>query len=281
MLKKTMLFGLVLLYSSSNVFADWKYSNVTDQMTDESVYIATTSSLNTLNFGFPYSGVQKGILTLRVHPRHGLDMIISIERGQILCQSYQDCSVTMRLGSSKPKNQKAVGSADNSRNIIFLRNPEYILPNLSSSKKLLLELPVYQEGNVLLEFKTENLDVNKIGGFGQSSVPSNKNPQENHTPLTNEKFEETVKVYSMQIGQRIKRYWIKPSSIPAGLSAKIKLTLLSSGDVASVSVVESSGNNLFDRSLENAVYRAAPMPLPSNPDMAKEFKEIEVSFSDD
>lgn len=273
MIRQKILFGFVLLFLSSSLFANWKYSEVTDQMTDEIVYFAKTSSINTLNFGFPYSGAQKGSLTIRVHPRHGLDMIISIEQGQILCQSYEDCSVLIRLGSNKPKNQNAAGSADNSRNFIFLRNPEYILPNLSSSKKLLLELPIYQEGNVLLEFKTANLDVNKLGGLGQSSAPSSKKPSPNQSTarVVFDRYAEIMK-------QKVIRNWNKPANTTSDMQATLKVILIPGGDVRSVEIIRSSGNAIFDRSAESAVYLAAPFDMPENPREAAAMRDITIIF---
>ena len=55
--------------------------------------------------------------------------------------------------------------------------------------------------------------------------------------------------------------------------------LAASGDVLTVAVVRSSGNDLFDRSVENAVYKASPLPLPEEKDLFDYFRDIEFLFN--
>ena len=88
--------------------------------------------------------------------------------------------------------------------------------------------------------------------------------------------------YALQIKQRIKRYWIKPANLPDGLSVKLRVKMIPGGDVASVRVTDSSGNKLFDSSVENAVYRAAPFPMPSSAEAAGVVLDqgMEIYFSE-
>jgi colicin import membrane protein len=50
------------------------------------------------------------------------------------------------------------------------------------------------------------------------------------------------------------------------------------GDVASARVIESSGDPVFDRSAENAVLRAAPLPMPEDPAIARHFRDFNFNF---
>ncbi len=43
-------------------------------------------------------------------------------------------------------------------------------------------------------------------------------------------------------------------------------------------VVQSSGDPVFDRSVENAVYRASPLPLPDDSALFPYFRELEFTF---
>jgi len=52
-----------------------------------------------------------------------------------------------------------------------------------------------------------------------------------------------------------------------------------SGDVLQVTVVKTSGDERFDRSVENAVYKASPLPLPEDRDLFEYFREIEFIFN--
>ncbi len=93
--------------------APWSYSQNDDPMSKGKTYHASLMSSNTVQFGFPYSGAQHGTLTLRIDPKYGKDVIFSIEKGQILCHSYQDCTVRVRFDEENAVSYSAVGAADN------------------------------------------------------------------------------------------------------------------------------------------------------------------------
>lgn len=80
------------------------------------------------------------------------------------------------------------------------------------------------------------------------------------------------------IRQRVTRNWIRPASAPDGLNCLVRVRLAPGGEVLAVSVVKSSGNALFDRSVENAVYKAAPLPVPDDPQLFKYVREINIKF---
>src|SRR6186713_1987542 len=61
----------------------------------------------------------------------------------------------------------------------------------------------------------------------------------------------------------IQRNWIKPASAPAGISCIVSVTQVPGGDVANVRVNSCSINDAaFRESVEAAVYRATPLPMP-------------------
>ena len=80
------------------------------------------------------------------------------------------------------------------------------------------------------------------------------------------------------IQERIQRKWLRPAGSPAGLTCLVKVRLIPGGDVVSVSVVRSSGDPVFDRSVETAVLKATPLPLPEDPALFKHFREINFNF---
>ena len=80
------------------------------------------------------------------------------------------------------------------------------------------------------------------------------------------------------IGEKVQRNWIQPPTSRVGLSCVVQVQLLPSGDVVSVQIVQSSGDAVFDRSVEAAVYRAAPLPLPPDPRMFESFRTVQFRF---
>jgi colicin import membrane protein len=87
-----------------------------------------------------------------------------------------------------------------------------------------------------------------------------------------------VEQYATIIKQRIKRYWIKPANSQDGLQCTLRVTLLPGGDVKQVNVIKSSGNPVFDRSAESAVYKAAPLPQPTDPKAAAALRDFQFIF---
>lgn len=88
-----------------------------------------------------------------------------------------------------------------------------------------------------------------------------------------------VDKYRALIRQRVSRSWNRPVGVAKGLKCVVSVRLAPGGEVLLAKVVRSSGSTVFDRSVENAVYKAAPLPLPEDPTLFDNFREIEFLFS--
>lgn len=136
----------------------WSYDVSEDKMDGGATYFANVYSTNTVNFDFPYSGLQNAKLTLRAGSRYGKDVIFSIRKGQILCPSYQDCTVLVRFDDEKPVNYAAVAPADNSSDTIFLRNYEKFMGKMQKAKRVRIAVNIFQEGAPVFEFDVSGFD---------------------------------------------------------------------------------------------------------------------------
>jgi len=87
--------------------------------------------------------------------------------------------------------------------------------------------------------------------------------------------------YIPQIQQKIQRNWLRPGGSAGGLSCLIRVKLIPGGEVVDARVVRSSGDPLFDRSVETAVLKASPLPLPPDAAMFTYFREIDFNFNPD
>ena len=133
-------------------------------MTGGTTRLAYVLSTNTVSFGSPYSGPQHGRLHLRTDPKYGRDVVFSIERGQLLCRSYEDCVVLVRFDEGKPEQFSAVGPADNSSDTVFIRNYDRFLGKLRKAKVVRLSINIYQEGAPIFEFDVSGFDHAKYLG---------------------------------------------------------------------------------------------------------------------
>lgn len=142
----------------------WVYDARDDKMTGGKTRHAYVLSTNTVGFGSPYSGAQHGRLALRTDPKYGRDVIFSIERGQLLCRSYEGCDVLIRFDDGKPERFAAVGPADNSSETVFIRNYDRFLGKLRRAKVVRISMNVYQEGSPVFEFDVSGFDHAKYIG---------------------------------------------------------------------------------------------------------------------
>jgi len=71
--------------------------------------------------------------------------------------------------------------------------------------------------------------------------------------------------YIARLASRIQNAWIKPPSARAGLDCIVNITQIPGGEVTSAHVSQCNGDAAARQSIENAVYRASPLPAPPDP----------------
>ena len=139
----------------------WQYDVSEDPMSGAKRYMASVRSSNTVSFGFPYSGAQRGTLTLRAQGK-GKDVLFYIEQGQILCPSYQGCSTLVRFDEEKPVRFAARGPADHSSETIFLSDEGRFISKLKKAKRVRLAVEIYQNGAPAFEFNVSGFEQEKF-----------------------------------------------------------------------------------------------------------------------
>ncbi len=72
-------------------------------------------------------------------------------------------------------------------------------------------------------------------------------------------------LYIARLASRIQNAWIKPPSARAGLDCVVNITQVPGGEVTSAHVSQCNGDAAARQSIENAVYRASPLPAPPDP----------------
>jgi colicin import membrane protein len=78
--------------------------------------------------------------------------------------------------------------------------------------------------------------------------------------------EEALAAQSFRAGiyELVRKNWSRPPSARNGMSARLLVELIPTGEVIAVEVVESSGNSAFDQSAEQAVRQARRFVVPSD-----------------
>lgn len=148
--------------------SSWSYSHDEDQMGTGTTHFASVSSTNTVIFDFPYDDPQSGQLLLRTHPRHGKDVLLSIEKGQFNC-SYDGCSVMVRFDDKPAQRYSAAEPADNDTTTLFIQNYKKFYASVKESKRVRIEAEFFQEGLRTFDFDISGFDDSQYIGSAHSA----------------------------------------------------------------------------------------------------------------
>lgn len=137
--------------------SSWRYNETRDEMRGKATKFACTTSDNELNFDFPYSGGATAELCLRIDPKFGKDVILSIDKGQFMCSMFE-CSVSVKFDDGSIQTFSAVDAADGKTNLIFIRNYGRFVASLRKARHLIIEANFFQEGRQQMKFTVGSLE---------------------------------------------------------------------------------------------------------------------------
>jgi hypothetical protein len=153
-MKKLFTLSILMLAASTSIAGTWTYSEDVDKMTSKTTRTARLQSENSLDLAFPYKGDNYGYLMVRKHPQYGLDVMLSITKGQLLCTAYSGCKVKIRFGDKPPVNFNASPPADHDSTAIFLSNPQGFIDQASKVKSIKVQPNMSHAGSPVLEFES-------------------------------------------------------------------------------------------------------------------------------
>ena len=87
-----------------------------------------------------------------------------------------------------------------------------------------------------------------------------------------------VNRHAVLISRKIEKNWRQPLDVASNLSCRVNIKLQATGKVISVHIIESSGSLSFDRSVETAVRKASPLPVPEDRELFEKFRDLTLSF---
>ena len=92
---------------------------------------------------------------------------------------------------------------------------------------------------------------------------------------------ESIKAdYSAKIKAKIEKNWRFPPSARPDMRVEVRFQMVPTGEVTSVTIIKSSGNEAVDRSVIAAVKRAQPLPVTKDARLfEQEFRNVIMGFS--
>jgi len=85
--------------------------------------------------------------------------------------------------------------------------------------------------------------------------------------------------WQAQIAARIERAWIRPGTARAGIQCVLNVTQVPGGEVTAVSIGQCNGDAAVRQSIQDAVYRASPLPPPPDPSLFD--RNLVINFKPD
>jgi len=134
----------------------WDYRNTPDDMGRGIIKIASVRSVNEFEFDSPYEGIQRAALILRIHPKHGKDVMLSVEKGQFLCE-IDSCSVDVRFDENNVMPFSVGEPSDYSTTMLFFHDYDSFMYYLRKSKKVYIEARFFMEATEVFEFNVSGL----------------------------------------------------------------------------------------------------------------------------
>lgn len=86
-----------------------------------------------------------------------------------------------------------------------------------------------------------------------------------------------VNKYKALIVNAIGQNWILPDNVDKRADCKFEIKIAPGGVVMDVKLVHSSGNSILDRSAQTAIYKASPLPVPSDPEAFNIFRVVRLT----
>jgi colicin import membrane protein len=84
--------------------------------------------------------------------------------------------------------------------------------------------------------------------------------------------------YKRKISQKIRGYIVLPPGISGNPEAAYSVTVVPGGEVLDVKLVKSSGVPAYDAAVERAIQAASPLPVPTDPDMFQQLRQMNFRF---
>lgn len=133
--------------------SQWRQRSYVDQMTDQSVYVVSLRSKNSVDFRFPYKMPGGSHLHLNFRENAGnIDAYLRIDKGQMLC-GVSDCTFSLRVGDGVVQTWTGLRSSTHDNDMMFVRDARQLEEIVKRSDKIRIGIEFYQSGTNAFDFE--------------------------------------------------------------------------------------------------------------------------------
>jgi colicin import membrane protein len=138
------------------------------------------------------------------------------------------------------------------------------------AKQKLAKLEADRKQQAKLDLEKKNSAVKQAAAL---KAEHDRKVAEHNALIQNE-----VDLYKAKIAAAVEENRILSSAFVGDIVCKIRLRLLPDGSILNLTIVQRSGNPAYDSMSESAVHKAAPFPMPADPELYEHVKDIVLSF---
>lgn len=84
--------------------------------------------------------------------------------------------------------------------------------------------------------------------------------------------------FRRRISEKVKRFIVLPPNLQGNPEVEFDVVVLPGGEVMSVKLRKSSAVTAYDNAVERAILKAQPLPLPPDPALFNDFRELKLKF---
>jgi colicin import membrane protein len=106
-----------------------------------------------------------------------------------------------------------------------------------------------------------------------------KKQKEREQAAQRKRVEGVVKDYALKIQAKVQGLWNTPTNFSPGSFCEVNVKLIPGGEIVSQSVSKCNADEVFRNSVETAVAKASPLPVPVDPAEFDEFRDFNFRFA--
>ncbi len=137
----------------------WSYSTDKDDMRGTTSRFADVLSDNEVDLQFPYGAVH-GRITVRKRREDGINVMFSVDKGQLLCSSFSESYVSMKFDDGPIHRYRCTQSTDGTSETAFLNPKSSVLAALKKAKRTVVEAEFFKQGRKQFVFDSRGLRWN-------------------------------------------------------------------------------------------------------------------------
>jgi hypothetical protein len=160
-------------FLSASAYGEWLYHSSTDKMEGAQFRFARLASTDEVQMRFPYKN-HKPDLILRTKSGRDLNILLEFS-GQAQTSGIDGGQMRVKFDSGAPKTWSFSKPADRGRTgLIFINNERAFLDQMRKAKVVMIELPLFAQGNKVFGFDVTGLDVGQLGMKDAAKPPAGK-----------------------------------------------------------------------------------------------------------